>query len=96
MSASHWLSQAGVDHAVFEKKSAMHKWRDERWDNFCLVTPNWQCQLPGHAYDGPDPHGFMVKHEILASLDGFARKTNAAVREGVEVLQSKGRETSFA
>lgn len=86
LSASYWLSQAGVDHAVFEKKSAMHKWRDERWDNFCLVTPNWQCQLPGHPYDGPDPHGFMVKQEILAYIDGFARKTNAAVREGVEVL----------
>ncbi|MBV8794342.1 MAG: MSMEG_0569 family flavin-dependent oxidoreductase [Hyphomicrobiales bacterium] len=86
LSASYWLSQAGVDHVVFEKKSVMHKWRDERWDNFCLVTPNWQCQLPGHPYDGSDPHGFMVKPEILAYLDGFARKTNAAVREGVEVL----------
>jgi putative flavoprotein involved in K+ transport len=86
LSASYWLSQAGVDHIVFEKKSVMHKWRDERWDSFCLVTPNWQCQLPGHPYDGLDPHGFMVKHEILAYLDRFARKTNAAVREGVEVL----------
>jgi putative flavoprotein involved in K+ transport len=86
LSASYWLSQAGVDHVVFEKKSVMHKWRDERWDNFCLVTPNWQCQLPGHPYDGSDPHGFMVKQEILAYLDRFARKTNAAVREGVEVL----------
>jgi putative flavoprotein involved in K+ transport len=85
LSASYWLSQAGVDHVVFEKKSVMHKWRDERWDNFCLVTPNWQCQLPGHPYDGGDPHGFMVKQEILAYLDGFGRKTNAAVREGVEV-----------
>ncbi len=85
LSASYWLSQAGVDHVVFEKKSVMHKWRDERWDSFCLVTPNWQCQLPGHSYDGPDPHGFMVKHEILAYLDRFARKTNGAVREGVEV-----------
>ena len=86
LSASYWLSQAGVDHVVFEKKSVMHKWREERWDNFCLVTPNWQCQLPGHPYDGRAPHGFMVKQEILAYLDGFARKTNAAVREGVEVL----------
>ncbi len=49
----------------------MHKWRDERWDHFCLVTPNWQCQLPGHAYDGADPHGFMVKDEILAYLDAL-------------------------
>ena len=86
LSASYWLARAGVDHVVFEKKSVMHKWREERWDTFCLVTPNWQCQLPGHAYEGPDPHGFMVKHEILAYLDGFARKTNGSVREGVEVL----------
>jgi putative flavoprotein involved in K+ transport len=86
LSTSYWLSRAGVDHVVFEKKSIMHKWREERWDTFCLVTPNWQCQLPGHAYEGPDPHGFMVKQEILAYLDGFARKTNAPVREGVEVL----------
>ena len=86
LSASYWLSRAGVDHVVFEKKSVMHKWREERWDTFCLVTPNWQCQLPGHPYDGLDPHGFMVKQEILAYLDGFARKTNGSVREGVEVL----------
>lgn len=64
----------------------MHKWRNERWDSFCLVTPNWQCQLPGHAYEGANPHGFMVKNEILDYLNGFVGKTNVSVREGVEVL----------
>jgi putative flavoprotein involved in K+ transport len=83
--ASYFLSRAGVDHVVFERKTAMHKWREERWDNFCLVTPNWQCQLPGHPYDGPDPQGFMVKHEILDYLDRFARKLNAPLRENVKV-----------
>ena len=39
LSASYWLSRAGLDHVVFEKKTTMHKWRDERWDAFCLVTP---------------------------------------------------------
>ncbi len=24
-----------------------HEWCDARWDSFCLVTPNWQCRLPG-------------------------------------------------
>jgi putative flavoprotein involved in K+ transport len=38
LSASYWLARAGVDHVVFEKKSIMHKWREERWDTFCLVT----------------------------------------------------------
>ena len=86
LSASHFLSRAGIEHVVFEKKTPMHKWRDERWDKFCLVTPNWQCQLPGHSYDGSDPHGFMVKDEILAYLDAFARKVAAPIRENVAVL----------
>jgi hypothetical protein len=79
-SASYWLTCAGLDHVVFEKKTAMHKWRDERWDAFCLVTPNWQCQLPGHAYDGPEPHGFMVKDQILDYLDRFREKIDTPVR----------------
>jgi putative flavoprotein involved in K+ transport len=93
--ASHFLREAGIDHVVFEKKTVMHKWRDERWDAFCLVTPNWQCQLPGHSYDGPDPHGFMVKHEILDYLDRFALKLEASVRETVEVLSVEKRGERF-
>jgi len=85
LSASYHLAQAGVDHIVFEKKTLMHKWRDERWDAFCLVTPNWQCQLPGHAYAGPDPHGFMVKSQILEYLEGFRAKVKPPAREHVEV-----------
>ena len=85
LSVSHNLRRSGVDHVVFEKETAMHKWRDSRWDNFCLVTPNWQCRLPGHEYDGPDPGGFMVKPEILDYLEAFRRKVDAPLREGVEV-----------
>ena len=86
LSASYWLSRAGLGHIVFEKKTAMNKWRDERWDAFCLVTPNWQCQLPGHAYDGAEPNGFMVKAQILDYLDAFRQKVNPPIRENVEVL----------
>lgn len=85
LSASYYLSKAGVDHAVFEKKTAAHKWRDERWDAFCLVTPNHQCLLPDHPYDGPKPNGFMVKDEILDYLDRFIAKVNAPIFENTEV-----------
>ena len=43
-----------------------------------MVTPNWQCQLPGWPYKGGDPHGFMVKDEINDWLEGLRRRTEIA------------------
>ncbi|MHC6226161.1 MSMEG_0569 family flavin-dependent oxidoreductase [Pseudomonas sp. X10] len=85
LSASHYLQQLDIDHLLLEKHTLTHTWRNQRWDAFCLVTPNWQCTLPGHPYTGNDPHGFMKKDEIIAYLDGFIAKVNAPVREGVAV-----------
>ena len=87
LSLSYYLAQRGIEHLVFEKSMAMHTWSSQRWDSFCLVTPNWQCQLPGHAYDGPDPDGFMKKDEILDYLAAFRRKVDAPLREGVAVTR---------
>ena len=85
LSLSHVLKQRGLDHIVFEKHTAMHVWSDSRWDSFTLVTPNWQCDLPGHPYAGPDPHGFMKKDDITAYLAGFRQLVDAPLREGVAV-----------
>jgi putative flavoprotein involved in K+ transport len=87
LSLSHCLKQRAIEHVLFEKDRAMHTWRTQRWDSFCLVTPNWQCRLPGYEYRGPDPHGFMKKDEILRYLDGFRSAVDAPLREGVEVLR---------
>lgn len=85
LSASYYLQQQDIDHLVLEKHTLTHTWRRQRWDAFCLVTPNWQCALPGYPYNGPDPHGFMKRDEIIAYLDGFIRALNPPVREGVSV-----------
>jgi putative flavoprotein involved in K+ transport len=85
LSASHYLSKRGIDHVVFEKKTAAHKWKSQRWDAFCLVTPNWQCQLPDHPYDGGDSHGFMVKDEIIGYVDRFVSKVDAPIFEHTTV-----------
>jgi putative flavoprotein involved in K+ transport len=85
LSLSYYLKARGVRHVVFEKNRALHVWEERRWDSFCLVTPNWQCDLPGWPYRGKDPHGFMVKHEILDYLGGFRKSVNAPLREGVAV-----------
>lgn len=85
LSVSWHLVQAGVEHVVIERESAAHEWRDGRWDNFTLVTPNWHCRLPGYAYDGPDPDGFMTRDEVYAWVRGYAEGFDAPLAEGVEV-----------
>jgi putative flavoprotein involved in K+ transport len=91
LSLSWCLKERGIGHIVFEKERAMHVWRDQRWDTFSLVTPNWQCDLPGHPYDGDDPDGFMVKEEIIAWLERFRAKVDPPIREGVAVTRVKRR-----
>lgn len=85
LSMSYHLSQSGTDHVVFERHRVAHAWRDQRWDSFCLVTPNWQCQLPGHPYAGSNPNGFMLKDEIVDYVQSYADRIGAPVREGVGV-----------
>ena len=84
LAVSHELTQAGVEHVVLERGRVGQAWRD-RWDSFCLVTPNWTVQLPGHPYDGDDPGGYMPRDEIVASLAHYVDSFAAPVREGVEV-----------
>ena len=85
LSASYLLKGRGIEHIVFEKNRIAESWRSKRWDSFCLVTPNWQCQLPGHPYSGPDPHGFMVKDEIVEYIESYARRFEPPIYEGVIV-----------
>ena len=85
LSVAHALQKRGVTPVVLEKNRVGYAWDQQRWDSFCLVTPNWQCRLPDFPYDGPDPEGFMVKSEIVAYLQRFAAFVAADVREGVSV-----------
>jgi len=85
LSLSRVLSDRGVEHLVLERDRLGCSWRDERWDSFCLVTPNHQCRLPGFPYRDGDPDGFMVQEEIIAFLDAFAGSFDPPLYEGVAV-----------
>ncbi|MDP2712279.1 MAG: MSMEG_0569 family flavin-dependent oxidoreductase [Solirubrobacteraceae bacterium] len=87
LSMSWHLTRQGTEHVVLERSRAFHAWREERWDAFTLVTPNFQCRLPGHPYAGDEPEGFMGKREILAYLDGFQRTLDPPLHEGVAVTR---------
>ena len=84
LAVSHELAGHGMEHVVLERGQIGQSWRD-RWESFCLVTPNWSVQLPGAAYEGDEPDGFMPREEIVAFLEGYATRSGAPVREGVGV-----------
>jgi putative flavoprotein involved in K+ transport len=87
LSVSASLKDRGIAHLVLEKNRIAHAWRTQRWDAFCLVTPNWQCQLPGFAYSGSEPNGFMPRDEIVGYVEAYAKYIDAPVREGVAVTR---------
>jgi len=84
---SYCLKERGVAHLIFEKNRLGESWRSNRWDSFCLVTPNWQCQLPGFPYSGHDPDGFMKKDEIVAYIEAYAQSFQPPIKEGVTVTR---------
>jgi putative flavoprotein involved in K+ transport len=84
LSVSHELTRHGVAHVVLERGHIGQSWRD-RWESFCLVTPNWSVQLPDGAYEGDDPDGFMPRDEIVAFLERYASRSRVPIREGVAV-----------
>jgi putative flavoprotein involved in K+ transport len=100
LSISALLKLRDIDHVVFERHSIAHAWRTARWDSFCLVTPNWQCRLPGYHYAGDDPHGFMLKDEIVKYIEEYAASFAPPVYEGVDVtrvsLAAEGRTFQIA
>jgi len=89
------LTKAGVEHVVLERGRIGQTWRD-RWDSFCLVTPNWTVMLPEGHYDGPDPDGFMPRDEMVEHLERYASAIRAPVHESVAVTSlEKTREGDF-
>jgi putative flavoprotein involved in K+ transport len=83
LSMSYHLLTRGIDHVVLEARRAGGDWRERRWDSFCLVTPNWQCRLPGFPYQDADPDGFMDRGQIVRYLDEYVKSFGPPVAEGV-------------
>ncbi|MFO7251230.1 MAG: MSMEG_0569 family flavin-dependent oxidoreductase [Actinomycetes bacterium] len=87
LSISYHLRERGIRHIVLEAERVAYEWRERRWDNFFLVTPNWQCRLPGFPYRGPDPDGFMNRAEIIRYIEEYAAFVRPPLAEGVRVTR---------
>jgi putative flavoprotein involved in K+ transport len=85
LAMSRHLQRAGVEHVVLESGRIAETWRSQRWDSFCLVTPNWTMQLPGFAYDGDDPDGFTPRDGVVRYIEQYCSTFGLPVRTGVRV-----------
>lgn len=82
---SYFLRLQGREHVVLERARIAERWRSERWDSLRFQFSNRYASLPGMPYDGDDPEGFMLKDEVVARIERYARLIQAPVRLGVEV-----------
>ncbi len=85
LAMSKCLSDRSIDHVVLERHEVANSWRTERWDSLRLLTPNWQCRLPGHSYGGSDPDGFMTMPEVVDFITDYATVIAAPVQSETAV-----------
>ncbi len=87
LAISYYLTQEGREHVALERAPAVaNAWRNQRWDSFTLVTPNFQVRMPGAEYSGDDPYGFMSLAEVIEYFDNYIERFRLSVHCGVEVF----------
>jgi putative flavoprotein involved in K+ transport len=87
LAMSKHLTDYSIDHVLLERGEVANSWQKERWDSLRLLTPNWQSRLPGYAYEGNDPDGYMSMPEIVDYLKRYAGLTGAPVQSGTLVTR---------
>jgi putative flavoprotein involved in K+ transport len=92
---SRCLSDRSIDHVVLERGEVANSWRTERWDSLRLLTPNWQCRLPGFDYDGDDPDGFMTMSEVVEFITRYSKLIAAPVRSGTTVTSVRHADDAY-
>lgn len=83
---SEHLSNLDVPHLVLERSRIAERWRSERWDSLVANGPAWHDRFPGLEFDSA-ADAFVPKEQIADYFVTYAKKINAPIRTGVEVLQ---------
>ncbi len=96
LSVSYYLTQQGRDHVVLEQAARVAPvWRDQRWDSFTLVLPNWGIRLPGGEYRGDDPDGFMPGDQFATYIEQYAQRINPPIRYGMRVTSVEAEDGGY-
>ncbi|MCP5081341.1 MAG: NAD(P)-binding domain-containing protein [Alphaproteobacteria bacterium] len=82
---SKHLTAHSVDHILLERGEVANSWVTQRWDSLRLLTPNWQTRMPGMAYSGNDPDGYMTATDVAGFIKDYAAHTSAPVHGNTDV-----------
>jgi len=88
LSTSHYLNQYNKEHVILEKSDKIaHPWRNERWDSFTLVTPNWALfRIPECESYGESPDGYLPKNKIVKFFESYVEKHNFPIQYNTNVV----------
>jgi putative flavoprotein involved in K+ transport len=95
LAISRCLADRSIDHVVLERGEVANSWRTERWDSLRLLTPNWQCRLPGHEYSGDDPDGFMTMPDVIDFIADYAKAIEAPVQTATTVTSVRRTDSGY-
>jgi len=95
LAMSRRLADRSIDHIVLESGEVAHSWRTQRWDSLRLLTPNWMTRLPGYAYRGNDPDGYLAVSDVVELIAGYAKETAAPVRANTTVTSVRQTERGY-
>jgi putative flavoprotein involved in K+ transport len=85
LAMSRHLTAHSIEHVVLERGEVANSWRTQRWDSLRLLTPNWMTRLPGCAYQGDDPDGYLSAPEVADFVAWYAAASAAPVVTGTSV-----------
>lgn len=88
IATSEHLTQLNIPHIVLERDRIAERWRSQRWDSLVANGPAWHDRFPGMEFKDVDPDGFPTKEQVADYFVDYAKKYNAPIRTGVEVIKA--------
>lgn len=86
LATSYYLKLLGYDHIVLDRaEKAADMWRNQTWDSFTFVTPNWSLRMPGADYAGENRNEFMARRMIIEFFEDYITRFNLPVKFDIDV-----------
>lgn len=92
---SEHLGKLKIPHLVLERARIVESWRTGRWDSLVANGPAWHDRFPGMEFQNLDPDAFASKDAVTEYFEQYARKINAPIHTGVNVVSVERKPGDF-